>query len=85
MYQYITGRVPARMIDYDCYDPAVGKWDFYNSVKMEKPEVPDSFNNMITKLMSYSPDDRYRNYKELINCIRNVEREIKNGRGNNRR
>ncbi len=77
MYQFVTGRIPARMMDYDCYDPAAGKWDFFKEVIAEKPDTSANMNKTINKLMAYSPKDRYRNYSELINDLKKVIRETK--------
>ena len=77
MYQYVAGRVPARMMDYDCYDPSSGKWDFFKEVKAEKPNTSANLNKTINKLMAYSPKDRYRNYQELINDLKKLSREAK--------
>ena len=78
MYQFVTGRVPMRMVDYDCYDPTSGKWDFFKEAIAEKPDMNVNLNRMITRLMAYSPKDRYRNYSELINDIKKLIRETKN-------
>ncbi len=77
MYQFVTGRIPVRMVDYDCYDPNAGKWDFFKEVIVEKPDTSKNLNKTINKLMAYSPKDRYRNYSELINDLKKLSREAK--------
>lgn len=77
MYQFVTGRIPVRMVDYDCYEPNAGKWDFFKEVIVEKPDTSKNLNKTINKLMAYSPKDRYRNYSELINDLKKLSREAK--------
>ncbi len=78
LYQYMTGVLPKRMVDYECYDKTGGKWDFYKQPKEVKPDVDEGLNRLAVKLMSYSPRDRYRNYAELVGKLREAERNLKN-------
>ena len=78
IYQQVTGKIPMRMMDYECFDPSGGKWDMFNEPKAVNPSVDERLNKLIVRLMSYNPDDRFRNYTELSNELRNVERSIRN-------
>lgn len=78
IYQQVTGKIPMRMMDYECFDPSGGKWDMFNEPKAINPSVDERLNKLIVRLMSYDPDDRFRNYAELSNELRSVERSIRN-------
>lgn len=85
LYQYTTGKVPMRMMDYECYDPSTGKWDLFNEPKSINPQIDEKLNRLIVKLMSYSPKDRFNNYRELSSELRNIERGIRNAGRNGKR
>lgn len=78
MYEYFTGKVPMRMVDYECYTPQSGKWDLYNEAKEVNPRIDGKCNEVINKLMAYHPNERYRTYVELINDLKGIERNLKN-------
>lgn len=78
LYQFFTDKIPQRMIDYDIYDIEKEKWDmFVQPIEINK-SIPSDVNRLIVKLMSYSPKDRFRNYKVLRNELRDVRRKIRN-------
>lgn len=78
MYEYFADKVPVRMVDYECYTPQSGKWDLYVEAKQVNPQIDRKCNEVIKRLMSYHPDDRYRTYAELINDLKEIERNMKN-------
>lgn len=79
LYQYSTGHLPRKTMDYGCYYNAYEeKWDFFKQPKDVRPNVDDGINQLTVKLMSYHPKDRYRNYAELANELRRTERSLKN-------
>ena len=81
LYQMTTGKLPVRMMDYDIFDPANGKWDFFTEPCEVNPDMPDVLNEIIVRLMAYLPENRYRNYNALMGDLREAERQIRqNGR-----
>lgn len=76
LYRQFTGKVPKRMIDYEIYDVSAGKWDIFTPAKAINPQLDSKLDAIITKLMSYSTKDRYRNYTELSNDILAVIRNM---------
>lgn len=78
LYQQATGKVPMRMMDYECFDPSSGKWSIFQEPIAVNPDIDETLNKLIVKLMSYNPDDRFRNYAALLSELRRVERNIKN-------
>jgi len=78
LYQQATGKIPVRMMDYECFDPSSGKWDMFYEPIAVNPDIDESLNQLIVKLMSYNPDDRFRSYVALLSELRRVERNIKN-------
>lgn len=77
LYQFFTGKIPQRMIDYDIYDLEKEKWDMFLEPKDVNGSISSKLNKMIIKLMSYSPKDRYWSYKALRNDLRDIKRELK--------
>lgn len=85
LYQQATGKLPMRMMDYECFDPSRGKWDLFNEPRAVDPNINGSLNRAIVRLMAYSPKDRFRSYTELSGELRRIEREIRNaGRSDKR-
>ncbi len=85
LYQHVTGKIPMRMVDYECFDPTSGKWDLFNEPKSIDANLDENLNAVIIKLMSYNPKDRFSSYKELSNELGNIERGIRNARRNRKR
>ncbi len=84
MYEYFTRVIPMRGIDYDKFNPAGRSWDFFKEPKEVDPNINDKVNDIIKKLMSYEPKDRYDKYSELIKDLRSAEEEIKKNAGKQR-
>lgn len=78
LYQRATGKIPMRMMDYECYDPSSGRWDMFQEPISVNPNLEESLNKLIVKLMSYDPEDRFRSYTVLSNEVRKVEGNIRN-------
>ncbi len=78
LYQQITGYLPQRMVDYDCFNPAAGKWDYFKQPKEVNPNINKGLNDLVVKLMQYSPKDRFKSYSEMVNSMKQVERSIRN-------
>lgn len=85
LYQYFTGKLPCRGIDYDYYNASDRKWDLFTEPIKIKPDMDSGLNRIIVKLMSYDPKDRYSSYKKLISDLKGAERSFRDaGRYNKR-
>ena len=85
LYQQITGYIPQRMVDYDCFDPAGGKWDFFKQPVEIKPDINTELNDIVIRLMKYNPNDRFKSYADLNNKLKQIERIIRNERKSGQR
>lgn len=85
LYEYITGRLPIRGIDYDYYNAPDRKWNSYIEPIKIKTDMDNELNRIIVKLMSYDPKDRYSSYKKLISDLKGAERSLRNAGGHHKR
>lgn len=75
LYQLLSGELP-----YDAETPLAVILKHLNSpvpsVKDLRPETPDTIDQIIRKLMSKEPDERYANANELIADLDEADREL---------
>lgn len=73
LYQLVTGSLP-----YDGDNPLSVVLKHLNdpipSAKATKPDLPDAFDQVIAKLMSKEPEERYQSANELIVDLYKIER-----------
>ena len=73
MYEYYTGTVPKRGIDYIPNPLGRKEWKTYIHPKEKKEEIDDNIDELITRLMQFNPDERLRNASELRNRIKKLK------------
>ena len=79
MYEYYTGQVPKRPREYIASENAL-EWEKFIEPKQKNPEINNKINDCITKCMKMNPKERFANNYELMQNLKNIAREIKNGR-----
>lgn len=82
LYEYYTGSVPKRGIDY-AKNSSRGefKWDEFISPIDKNQRIIPLLNDIITKCMKLDPRERYQNANDLRNHLKTAERSLKNERG----
>lgn len=81
MYQFYTGHLPKKPMDYakgSSFGKNKNSWAKFKEPKEYNPDIPGDINAMITKCMKYSPIERYGSIGELRRSIENCIRKQKN-------
>lgn len=90
MYEFFTGKFPEFGLDYGIGGGFMDEsseqkeWDVFVEPKQVQPDVPDSINKLIVRLMKRIPSNRFNNYselkKELIKAKKTLSRRNNNGK-----
>ncbi len=76
MYEFFTGKRPRDRVHYKSA-PGSSTWKAFREPKELAPDILPGVNDIIVKLMSYAPTDRYRDYGRLLSDLGAAKREAK--------
>lgn len=79
MYEYYTGKLPKRPIEYSA-DSEKFVWKKFIEPQQKNPEIDSYVNDIVVKCMKMNPKERYQNNNELANKLNSALRSIRNGR-----
>ncbi len=83
MYEYFTGKIPVRGVDYAVQSRRRNtsnlEWEVFVNPKELVPELEPCIDEMITKCMKLDPKHRFRDSRELKRAIISAKRTIRNG------
>ena len=83
MYQFFTGKIPVRGIDYAIQsrrrNSSSFEWDAFIEPVSIRPDLSQNINNIIVKCMKLNPDHRYIKAKDLKRDLIFAERSLRNG------
>jgi Serine/threonine protein kinase len=74
LYEHYAGKRPAQGKDYARSSRRITVWDYFIDPCKEDTKSGRRMNSIIRKCMAFRPEERYRNYQELINELKGALR-----------